>query len=133
MAINFNPGSEDGFVYYGESDFLAQIAYELANCPDSCFTVNVEAWYNALYSALSTDGSCSYQVRINEELCPKVEINDDAGLLDLLFNLSGFDVQNTLLDFLIAQAIDLGVAEGSLRVRELRTTLTRKFNEARRS
>lgn len=56
-------------VYYGNSDLLGQIADELNRHPDSCFSKNVKAWYDAEYSASEENLSCSYQVEINQDLC----------------------------------------------------------------
>lgn len=54
---------EPQILYYGHADLLAQIGHELASRPDSCFSKNVLAWYNATYVAESLDFSdCSYQV-----------------------------------------------------------------------
>ena len=71
MSGQFELEPQETVNYWGKSDLLAQIADELRNCPDSCFAQNVIAWYNAEYSALSSITDCSYQVRINEELCPE--------------------------------------------------------------
>lgn len=59
----------EGLVFRGDSELLAQITSELTTCPESCFSQNVLAWYNSLYSELSSFEDCRYQVRINEELC----------------------------------------------------------------
>jgi len=51
------------------SDLLRLIEDELRRYPNSCFSKNVVAWYNALHRALSYSGDCSYQVQINQSLC----------------------------------------------------------------
>lgn len=56
-------------VWYGNADILAQIADELRNNPHGCMAVNLLAWYNAVYTALSESADCSYQVKINTKLC----------------------------------------------------------------
>lgn len=58
--------------YWGNSDLLAQIAYEIRNYPDRCFSKNVLAWYDSAYALSSDDVTdCSYQIEINTSLCPK--------------------------------------------------------------
>ena len=58
--------------YWGNSDLLAQVAYEIRNYPDRCFSKNVLAWYDSAYALPSGDVTdCSYQVEINTSLCPK--------------------------------------------------------------
>lgn len=62
MARNYT-FDEKEIVYYGHADLLAQIGHELAANPDSCFSKNVLAWYNATYVAQSVEFTdCSYQV-----------------------------------------------------------------------
>lgn len=85
---NFEIDEQQGVVYYGNSDFLAQIADHIQRYPDSCLTINILAFYNSLYSELSDPTSCEYQVQINEELCPDPEFDNEGIIID------------TLLDFL---------------------------------
>jgi hypothetical protein len=65
----------EGLVFRGDSELLAQITHELTNCPDSCFSQNILAWYNSLYSELSDFTDCRHQVEINQDLC-ECELGD---------------------------------------------------------
>jgi hypothetical protein len=57
--------------FWGNSDLLAQIADELRNHPDTCFSRNVIAWYTSAYAPLIDElTDCSYQIDINQSLCP---------------------------------------------------------------
>lgn len=82
--------------YFDGGDFIAQILYELYNHPDSCFSKDVGAWYNSLYSELSYDGSCKY--RLPDPEPPPTEAIEQF-LLDYGVDLA-FDV---LEGYLIAQ------------------------------
>lgn len=72
------------FPIFEDDDFVRLIKDELIRYPDSCLATNLNAWYNALYSASFYDRTCAYQVQINENLCPTSEpetIGDAVGLL----------------------------------------------------
>jgi hypothetical protein len=69
MGKPFKLDVPEGLVFRGDSELLAQVTQELTTCPGSCFTQNVLAWYNSLYSELSSFEDCRYQVEINQELC----------------------------------------------------------------
>lgn len=108
MARIFELDNQDGLVYYGSSDLLAQIADTLQRCPDSCFAKNTLAYYNSLYSELSDPIDCSYQVEINQELCPKAVIESfDEGLGLLLDFVEGLPrrTANRVLRTLLNEAI----------------------------
>lgn len=89
-AKQFELFPEDSPTYYGKSDLLCQIADELRNRPESCFSKNVFAWYNAEYSALSDLEACEYQVEINEALCPEDEGAVPDTLEDIVDIILGF-------------------------------------------
>lgn len=76
----------DGLVYYGNSDFLAQVADHIQRYPDSCLTKNIVAYYTSLYSEVYDPSSCDYQVEINEELCPELELENEGQIVDLLLD-----------------------------------------------
>lgn len=44
--------------------------------------MNLMAWYNAVYTALSYAGDCSYQVSINEDLCMRQFPTDAEQVVD---------------------------------------------------
>lgn len=75
MAGNYQLEPPDpNLEYWGNSDLLAQIAYELRNAPTTCFSQNIFAWYNNAYALPDSEtNSCSYQIAINESLCPNPE------------------------------------------------------------
>ncbi len=83
-----------------------------------------------LYSTGDDFDDCRYQVEINEDLCPNTEVDSREELLDLLFNLAIGNVQDVLLDYIVAKAIEEGRREGKKLIRGYRKDLTRKFNEA---
>lgn len=90
MPVPYSLNPREDIQYYGKSDLLAQIADELRNCPDSCFSLNVIAWYNAEYSALSGVEGCSYQVAIDEEKCPDSEDSTPETIEDVIDIVTGF-------------------------------------------
>lgn len=68
------------------SDLLRLIEDELRRYPNSCFSKNVMAWYNALYRALSYSGDCTYQVQINQSLCdPQFPTSASDIIADIVF------------------------------------------------
>lgn len=62
MDKYFDADRKGQMEYFGHSDLLAQVAYELQHNADSCFGKNLIAWYNTLYSANPNDKSCAYQI-----------------------------------------------------------------------
>lgn len=81
---------QDYPTYYGASDILCQITDELRNRPDSCFSQNLIAWYNAEYSALSDLEGCEYQVAINQNLCEDSEDGTPETVEDVIDVVFGF-------------------------------------------
>lgn len=71
-----------GLIYYGNSDFLAQICDHVTRYPDSCLAKNLIAFYNSLYSELFNQVDCSYQVQINENLCQRSGSSSEAEILN---------------------------------------------------
>ena len=86
MARDYRLDGCDGLVYYGNSDFLAQIADHFQRYPDSCLTKNVVAAYTSLYSEVYNPDTCDYQVEINEKLCPEPAIDNEGIAIDLLLD-----------------------------------------------
>lgn len=71
-----------GLIYYGNSDFLAQICDHVTRYPDSCLAKNLIAFYNSLYSELFNQIDCSYQVQINQNLCPRSASSSEAEIIN---------------------------------------------------
>lgn len=86
---NFPDSQNTGtIVYYGNSDLIGQIADELIRNPDSCFALNVLAWYDALYSATPPEQSCSYQVLIDQDKCETQQPSTVEDLVDILVSFT---------------------------------------------
>lgn len=88
MGIPYNFDKQQGIVYYGDSDFLAQMADTVTRYPESCLALNLKAYYNSLYSELSEVTDCSYQVEINEDLCPDPEFDNESVIIDTLLDFA---------------------------------------------
>lgn len=83
--------------YYWEGgDIIAQIAWELANKPDSCFSKDVNSWYNSLYSELGQLEDCSYRL-------PDPELPLPGEVVDILIGLGQEVVTGLLIDYLSSQ------------------------------
>lgn len=83
MAKIYKIPNDGQYQSFGHSDFLNQVAWQVAHRPDSCLTKNLLSWYSSLYSELSTIDSCAYQVEINQELCEAQAPTDIESMVEI--------------------------------------------------
>lgn len=81
---------------------LAQLQYELAVNRDSCISLDVESWYNSLYSELSDFDDDRYR----ENGCGSCEVDQD-GLLDVLQQFTIEQIQDILVSYFVSQLTGL--------------------------
>lgn len=88
--------------FYGQSDLLAQIADELRNNPESCFSLNVLSWYNSAYAQSTDFSSCIYQVDVDKQKC--IDLYADSLTVEPTIGSS--------LDFIVDTASAVGRRDG---------------------
>lgn len=101
--------------YFGHSDLLAQVAYELQHNADSCFGKNLIAWYNALYSADSNDKSCSYQI---ETLPPSQSV-----VIEVLKAYPYATLESIVIEVINAYLDTLSISDRNRAVQELKSRI----------
>lgn len=98
----FDLQPKEDISYFGNSDLIGQITDQLRNCPDSCFSQNVFAWYNASYEALTNSEDCSYQVNADRQLC--ADLYGEPGEGDITVGEA--------FDFIVSTAVAVGRRDG---------------------
>lgn len=83
---------------------IAQIAWELANNPTSCFSLDASSWYNSLYSELGQLSGCSYRL-------PDPEPPLSEEVVQTLIDLGEELVTNILVSYLTTQFTGLPPSE----------------------
>lgn len=101
--------------YFGHSDLIAQVAYELQYSPDSCFGKNLVAWYNALYSADPNDKSCVYQI---ETLPPSQSV-----IVEVLKTYPYATLRSIVIEVINAYLNTLSVSARNKAVQELKSRI----------
>lgn len=84
MEKNFELDKCKGVIYYGNSDFLGQIAEEITCNPESCLSKNLLSWYNVAYATEDRFDDCRYQIEINAALCEQDPPSTLEEIIDIL-------------------------------------------------
>lgn len=86
LGNSFKQEDDGRYRFYGDSELLAQIVYELQVNPESCLSKNIQAWYTSLYSEEQDFTDCRYQIEINEELCEENPPDSLEAVIELILS-----------------------------------------------